>query len=94
MFISNKEKARINDILDVARINIEGLKDKVLLLEERIRELEKKPVTPVTPVTVVKVAKKPLTALQKAKQRVYQMEYKQRIKDKKLAEQGKTNVSA
>jgi hypothetical protein len=94
MFISNKEKARINDILDVARINIEGLKDKVLLLEERIRELEKKPVTPVTPDTVVKVAKKPMTALQKAKQRVYQMEYKQRIKDKKLAEQGKTNVSA
>jgi hypothetical protein len=91
MFISNKEKARINDILDVARINIEGLKDKVLLLEERIRELEKKPVTPVT---VVKAAKKPMTALQKAKQRVYQMEYKQRIKDKKLAEQGKTNVSA
>ena len=91
MFISNKEKARINDILDVARINIEGLKDKVLLLEERIRELEKKPVTPVTP---VKVAKKPMTALQKAKQRVYQMEYKQRIKAKKLEEQGKTNVSA
>jgi hypothetical protein len=35
-----------------------------------------------------------MTALQKAKQRVYQMEYKQRIKAKKLEEQGKTNVSA
>ena len=85
MFISKDEKAKIVNSLEYIDQQNASFHSRLNILENKIAELEKKPVT------VFKVAKKPLSALQKAKQRVYQMEYKQRVKAKKLAQQGKTN---
>jgi hypothetical protein len=89
MFISKEEKAKIVNSLKYIDQQIASFHSRINILENKIAELENKPVR-----TEVKYTKKPMTALQKAKQRVYQMEYKQRVKAKKLAEQGKTNVSA
>jgi hypothetical protein len=89
MFISKEEKAKIVNSLEYIDQQNASFHSRINMLEKKIAELENKPVP-----VLIKSTKKPMTALQKAKQRVYQMEYKQRIKAKKLAEQGNTNVSA
>jgi hypothetical protein len=92
MFISKEEKEKIVSSLEYIDYQNASFQSRINVLEKKIAELEKKPV--VTEPPIIKYTKKPLTPLQKAKQRVYQMEYKQRAKAKKLEEQGKTNVSA
>jgi Tfp pilus assembly protein PilN len=88
MFISKEEKLKISNSLQYIDQQNASFHSRLNTLEKKIAELEKRPAT------VVKTEKKQMTALQKAKQRVYQMEYKQRMKAKKLEEQGKNNVSA
>jgi hypothetical protein len=90
MFISIEEKKTIVQKIDGLTTQCERIATELIGLMSKIKVLEQKLSTQPKPVK----EKKQMTALQKAKQRVYQMEYKQRMKAKKLAEQGKTDVSA
>ena len=83
MFISTKEKQRIDELLDRARGQILTLEERISILEHKLEKLESRPVK----------VKKPMTEEQKAKNRDYQRAYQARRKAQKLTE-GNTNVSA
>jgi hypothetical protein len=86
MFISYAEKKFLQSELKGAFQLISALSTDITMLKAKIKVLEAKQ-------TDTKKPKKPMTAAQKAKQRQYQKAYNDRQKAKKLAEQGKTNVS-
>ncbi len=76
MFISNKEKAKINEGITLLCAEVAKLKTEIIFLTAKIKAFEGAKATP----------KKQTTATQRAKQREYMRKYKARKKAEKLAQ--------
>ena len=77
MFISNSEKAKINEGITLLCAEVAKLKTDVIFLTAKIKALEGVKATP----------KRQTTAAQRAKQREYMRKYKARKKAEKAAQQ-------
>ena len=80
MFISNKEKNKIEEALKAICIRLEHLSTDILYLSGKVKALEGNKPAP----------KKKLTEAQRAKQREYMRRYKAK---KKLEKQNATSIS-